>query len=123
MSSEQWKLTDEKLYCVAQKISEWYGVGLRLGISANELDMLRNNMCREHSQQRIAFEMLRLWRSRNHFRSKDGLKTKLQQALESVNPVQTEAVKELNNGVNEVQVNADVSGDALVTRVSGCLVM
>lgn len=118
MSSEQWKLTDEKLYCVAQKISDWYGVGLKLHLSANELDIIQANICREHTQ-RIAFEMLRMWRCRNHSRAtKDALKVILQTALESVVPSETQAVEELNTDANQVQVDAQVRGNAVVTQVT-----
>jgi hypothetical protein len=61
-------------------------------------------MCREHTRRK-AFEMLRLWRDKNSsWYSDDELKTKLQHALESVVPVQTDAIKELNNDANRVQI-------------------
>jgi plasmid stability protein len=75
-------------------------------------------MCREHSQ-RIAFEMLRVWRSRNHSRStKDELKAMLQRALESVVPAETQAVEALNTDASQVQVDAQVRGSAVVTQVT-----
>lgn len=62
--------------------------------------------------------MLRVWRRRNHSRfTKDELKAKLQTALESVIPAETQAVEALNTDAIQVQVDAQVRGSALVMQV------
>lgn len=114
MSSEQLKLTDKKLSNIARNISNWYDVGLQLDLTATELDIIQGNTCWEHIRRK-AFEMLRSWRDKNssHF-SESELKAKLQRALASVVPVQTDAIKELNNDANRVQIDDDTIGDAVV---------
>jgi hypothetical protein len=108
VSSEQWKLPDRKLNYVAQKISNWYGVGLNLDISADELDVIEADMCKEHPRRKV-FEMLRLWRDLNHsmFTESD-LRATLRDALSKVSPVQTEAIEELNNDANQVPIMAAI---------------
>lgn len=118
MSSEQWKITDRKLNHVAQEINDWHGVGIELDISADELDVIEANMCREHPRRKI-FEMLRLWRNRNNSRyTRRELKDILRAALQSVRPAQTDAIRELDRDINQVDIDAEVRGDAFVMQVT-----
>lgn len=103
-----------KLNYVAQKISDWHGVGLNLGLSANELDVILSYFCRDHPRQKV-FEMLRLWRDKNNCRfTENELKAILRRALESVDHI--DAVEELNNDANQVLIDAEVRGNAVVTN-------
>jgi hypothetical protein len=62
--------------------------------------------------------MLRLWRDRKYNKfTESELKATLRHALASVVPVQTDAINELNNDANRVQMNDDTIGDAVVMQV------
>lgn len=116
MSSEQWKLTDKKLYRLAEKITDWYAVGLNLDLSANELNCIEVDTCKENPWKRV-FDMLYLWREEGYLQFNDNeLKAILRDALSAVSSDQTKAIEELNSGANFVQVDADVRGDAVVTH-------
>ena len=60
-----WKLSDDKLFEVAgaMKPDTWYQIGLKLGLSAIELDHMEKNNNNSTITRKI-FDMLREWRDR-----------------------------------------------------------
>jgi hypothetical protein len=87
----EWKVKDAKLFEIAKKVKceSWFEVGLKLDLTAIELEQIEENNSNQSVVRKI-FNMLRLWRHKQEAIGKQELEVLCRSLSETDN---TEALK------------------------------